>query len=162
MPSKSWAKLNHLQLGRYAEYYAKMEFASYGFEVYTSEVDDHGIDFIAKKKNGNFLELQVKAVRQKNYIFMQKEKWNINNLDTYLVLLLFEDGRLPDVYLIPATAWQSPNKLLCDKDYDGLKSKPEYGLNLSEKNMPLLEPYKFEIALKSFLYNEELRNETER
>lgn len=63
-------KLNHLQWGRYAEYYAKMEFASYGLDVYTSEVDDHGIDFIAKTKNGNFLEVQVKAVRETNYIFM--------------------------------------------------------------------------------------------
>ncbi len=52
MPDTNWSKLNKLQLGRYAEYYAKMEFASYGFEVYTSEVDDHGIDFIAKEKNG--------------------------------------------------------------------------------------------------------------
>jgi len=140
-----------LQLGRYAEYYAKMEFASYGFEVYTSEVDDHGIDFIAKNKNGEFIELQVKSVRQTNYIFMQKEKWNINNPRTYLVLLLFVDSKLPDVYLVPSTVWQTPNELFCDKDYEGLKSKPEYGMNLSKKNMPLLEPYKFEIALKSFL-----------
>ncbi|MBP1615460.1 MAG: hypothetical protein H6Q13_2908, partial [Bacteroidetes bacterium] len=71
--------LNKLQLGRYAEYYAKMEFASYGFEVYTSEVDDHGIDFIVKSKDGSFFEIQVKSVRQIGYVFMQKEKWNINN-----------------------------------------------------------------------------------
>ena len=49
MPNTSWSKLNHLQLGRYAEYYAKMEFASYGFEVYASEVDHHGVDFITKQ-----------------------------------------------------------------------------------------------------------------
>ena len=51
MPNLNWSKLTGLQLGRYAEYYAKMEFASYGFEVYTSEVDDHGVDFIAKKSS---------------------------------------------------------------------------------------------------------------
>ncbi|MEG6512510.1 DUF4365 domain-containing protein [Desulforamulus ruminis] len=126
-----------------------MEFASYGFEVYTSEVDDHGIDFIVKTKSGRFLEVQVKAIRQTNYVYMQKEKWDINNSDTYLTLLLFEDGRLPEVYLIPATDWKQPNDLLCDKDYEGLKSKPEYGLNLSKKNMPLLEPYKIEKILMS-------------
>ena len=53
MPNLNWNKLSGLQLGRYAEYYAKMEFASYGFEVYTSEVDDHGVDFIAKSPNDN-------------------------------------------------------------------------------------------------------------
>jgi len=28
MPNTHWSKLNNLQLGRYAEYYAKIEFAS--------------------------------------------------------------------------------------------------------------------------------------
>ena len=41
MPNMKWDKLNQRQLGRYGEYYAKMEFASYGYDVYTSEVDDH-------------------------------------------------------------------------------------------------------------------------
>ncbi len=149
MPSTDWSKLNHLQLGRYAEYYAKMEFASYGFEIYTSEVDDHGIDFIAKYKDGQFFELQVKAVRQTNYIFMKKDKWDICDLNTYLILMIFSDGKLPNVYLIPATAWKTPNSLLCDNNYDGLKSVPEYGVNLSKKNMPLLDAYKIETAIES-------------
>ena len=37
MPNKNWAILNSLQLGRYAEYFARMEFASYGLEVFSSE-----------------------------------------------------------------------------------------------------------------------------
>ena len=49
MPNTNWSELSHLQLGRYAEYYAKMEFASFGYDVYTSEVDDHGVDFVARK-----------------------------------------------------------------------------------------------------------------
>ena len=64
MPNLNWSKLNHMQLGRYAEYYAKMEFTSYGYDVYTSEVDDHGVDFIAKNPTGHFWEVQVKAVRE--------------------------------------------------------------------------------------------------
>ena len=58
-----WTKLNSLQVGKYAEYFAKMEFASYGLEVYTTEVDDRGIDFIVKNKNGRFCEIQVKFSR---------------------------------------------------------------------------------------------------
>lgn len=149
MPSTDWSRLNHLQLGRYAEYYAKMEFASYGFDIYTSEVDDHGIDFIAKSKDGRFLELQVKAVRQTNYIYLKKDKWNIDDPDTYLVLMLFEDGKLPYVYLIPASAWKTPDVLLCDKNYDGLKSAPEYGVNISKKNMSLLEKYALDKTIRS-------------
>ena len=65
MPNTDWSKLNSLQLGRYAEYFAKMEFASYGLEVYTCEVDDHGVDFIVKDKKGRFCEIQVKSLRNK-------------------------------------------------------------------------------------------------
>ena len=78
MPSTNWSKLSPLQLGRYAEYYAKMEFASYGFEVYTSEVDDHGVDFIAKNPHNNqFYEVQVKSIRNTGYVFVQKDKIEI-------------------------------------------------------------------------------------
>jgi len=151
MPNTSWSILNNLQLGRYGEYYAKMEFASYGFEVYTAEVDDHGIDFIVKSKDGSFFEIQVKSVRQTGYVFMQKEKWNIDNSNTYLVLLLFKDGFLPEIYLMPATAWKTLNALLSDKDYEGLKSKPEYGIILSKKNMQILHLYKFEDVLPQLM-----------
>lgn len=151
MPNTNWSRLNTLQLGRYAEYFSKMEFVSYGFEVYTSEVDDHGIDFVAKTANGRFLEIQVKSLRwgQSNYVFMQKEKWDINNPNLYLVLIIFTDTQLPTTYLIPSTAWQMPSALFTDKDYTGLKSKPEYGLNLSMKNMPLLEPFRIESMVTS-------------
>ena len=55
MTNTNWSKLNKLQIGRYGEYFAMMEFASYGFEVYTSEVDDHGINFVVKTKaSGTF------------------------------------------------------------------------------------------------------------
>jgi hypothetical protein len=151
MPSMNWSKLNHIQLGRYAEYYAKMEFASYGLDIYTSEVDDHGIDFVAKTKDGSFLELQVKAIRQNNYVFMKKDKWDIDDENTFLILLIFEDNNMPRVYMIPSNAWKTPNGLLCDNDYEGLKSEPEYGINVSKKNMPLLMYYEVEKSIESIL-----------
>ena len=45
-----WGKLNSMQLGRYAEYFVKMEFTRHGFDVYTAEVDDKGIDFVVRKE----------------------------------------------------------------------------------------------------------------
>lgn len=56
MPNKKRSELNGLQLGRYGEYFAKMELASYGFDVYTSEVDDHGIDFVVRINKESFLK----------------------------------------------------------------------------------------------------------
>lgn len=118
---------------------------------FIQEVDDHGIDFVAKTKNGQFLEFQVKAIHKTNYTFMKKDKWNIDDPNMYLILLIFSDYKIPDVHMIPATSWKTPNALLCDKDYIGLKSAPEYGVNISKKNMPLLEAYKIEKTIKSII-----------
>ena len=142
MPNLDWSRLNSLQLGRYAEYYAKMEFTSYGYDVYTSEVDDHGVDFIAKAPSGRFLEVQVKATRD-SYVFIRKDKITLD--DAHLVCYMrFTDGALPMVYLIPATVWNTPNALFVSRDYDkpGQSSKPEWGINYSEKNRDMLEPYR--------------------
>jgi len=130
-----------------------MEFASYGFEVYTSEVDEHGIDFIIKTKKGMFLEIQVKSIRygKTNYVFMTKDKWDVNNPNLFLSLLIFQEKKMPGLYLIPAEAWKEPNALLCDKDYVGLRSKPEYGLNISRKNIVLLEKWQFDDMVVSLM-----------
>lgn len=37
----------------------------------------------------------------------------------------------------------SPNALPVDREYEGKKRKPEWGLNLSTKNILLLEDYVF-------------------
>lgn len=48
-----------------------MEFASYGYDVYTSEVDDHGVDFVARNpRDGQYYEIQVKAVRNLDYVYI--------------------------------------------------------------------------------------------
>lgn len=145
MPNTNWSMLTHLQLGRYAEYYAKMEFASYGYEVYTSEVDDHGVDFIAKLPNtDNFLEVQVKAVRDNGYVYITKAKMPKLSNSRLVCYLNFTDGKLPDVFVIPASVWTSPNGIFVDRPYDkpGQKSAPEWGIQVSKKNYHLLEEYK--------------------
>ena len=144
MPNLKWSQLSGMQLGRYAEYYAKMEFTSYGYDVYTSEVDDHGVDFVAKY-DGKFYEVQVKSVRQDGYLYIPKEKVIVS--DNFLICYMrFTDDNLPDVFVFPATVWNSPNALFVDRPYDkpGQKSKPEYGISYNKKNAPLLEKYRAE------------------
>jgi hypothetical protein len=138
-----WSKLNNQQIGKFAEYFVKMELAMYGFQVYCTEVDDRGIDFVARYDKGPFVELQVKSLRSFSYVFMHKEKF-LPREHLYLALGLLLDGQPPELFLIPSTAWKNRNGMFVNHDYDGLESKPEWGLNISEKNMPLLEPYRFE------------------
>ena len=152
MPRKKWSELSHMQLGRYGEYYAKMEFTSYGFDVYTSEVDDHGIDFIAKGKDDNYYEVQVKSVRNDNYVFIRKDKLVLD--DKHLICYIrFVDDELPDCYVFPSTVFVNPDgSLFSSKDYKGLKSKPEYGISTKKKeNLEALQKYKSESYLASII-----------
>ncbi len=143
MPNLYWSKLSRMQLGRYAEYYAKIEFTSFGFEVYTSEVDDHGVDFVVRDpKTKTFYEVQVKSIRDMGYVFMPKIYMELE--PTRLVCLLrFIEGELPEVYIIPAPAWKTPSALLVEHNYEQVnqKSRPEWGINVSKKNLQELSKY---------------------
>ncbi|WP_427914822.1 hypothetical protein ACPWT1_07895 [Ramlibacter sp. MMS24-I3-19] len=103
-----------------------MELTLQGFEVYTSEVDDRGVDFVMRRNGGSFYDVQVKSVRGYNYIFVRKKRFDIapNRL---LAAVLLHEGCAPDLYLIPVTAWLQPNQLLVSRDYDGKRSAPEWG-----------------------------------
>ena len=150
MDRYDWSRLNHLQVGRLAEYWVKMEFTLWGFEVYSSEVDDRGIDFVVRGHSQEFLEVQVKSVRGFSYIFFPKDRFEPRPILFGAIVLLFQ-GQPPSHFLIPAEAWLSPNELLVDREYEGRKSKPEYGINLSAKNMPLLVQYQFDQVVKRLL-----------
>ena len=90
-----------------------------------------------------YYEIQVKAVRNLDYVYIRKDKMVLSP-QRLVCLLLFEDGTLPTCYVIPSQVWKAPNELFVDRNYDkpGQCSKPEWGLNLSKKNLPLLEPYR--------------------
>ena len=73
MANQAWSELSSLQLGRVAERYAIIEFMSRGYDVFTPEVDDHGVDFIAKSKtSGKLYEIQVKAIRKCSFIIWKR------------------------------------------------------------------------------------------
>jgi hypothetical protein len=147
-----WSRLNALQVGRYAEYFVKMELTLFGFEVYTTEVDDRCVDFVMRRDGGQFYDVQVKSVRGYNYVFVPKDKFEIEP-HRLLALVVFHQDREPELYLIPMKAWMAPDALLVSRDYPGKASKPEWGINLSAKNQRALDEYQFEkmVALLSEL-----------
>ena len=65
--------LNKNQLGRYGEYFVKMEFTRLGLDVYSPEVDDKGIDCIVRTSTGRFFEIQVKSARGDSLITLPRK-----------------------------------------------------------------------------------------
>jgi len=146
----TWSELNRLQLGRYAEYLVKMEFALHGFDVYSSEIDDRGIDFVVRKDENTYYDIQVKSATlpRGDYIFLPKEKFNLRK-NLLAAIVIFRDGEMPELYLIPSLAWKQPDDLLAEYNYKEKKSRPEWGLRLSRKNLPLLSRFAFEKVIKT-------------
>ncbi len=138
-----WSRLNRLQVGRYAEYLVKMELTLAGFQVYSPEIDDRGIDFVARRGDGPYYEVQVKSLRESGYIFLSKDKTPLSPHRLIAVVIL-RDCQPPNLYLISTLAWERPNSLFVSHDYKGKKSDPEWGLNVSKKNQGLLDSYAFE------------------
>ena len=150
MQKQKWKDLSPLQIGKYSEYIAKMEFILYGFDVYSPELDDKGIDFIVRKDDSFYFDIQVKAVRDFNYIYFQKSKFQIRE-NLYAFILIYRKGLKPSMYLIPSNIWNKPNKLFVSRDYKGKKSVPEFGINLSEKNLPKLNEFLLEKTIENIL-----------
>ena len=146
-----WNRLNPMQLGRYAEYLAKMEFTLFGFEVYSAEVDNKGIDFVIRRGSDNYYDVQVKSCRRLNYVFFPKDKFEPNRNNLLAVIILFEDNTPPRLYLVPSTRWLQKDALFVSRDYEGKKSKPEWGLNLSKRNLHLLDEFIFERQIQKML-----------
>jgi hypothetical protein len=144
-----WSALNAQQLGRYGERLAHLEFSAHGFDVYVPDVDDRSVDFVVRSANRKFIEVQVKSLRNRGYVFMRKRLFQPHE-DLHVVLLVFADGLQPDIYLIPSMTWlASPLRAgFSSRDYGpGFKSEPEWGLQVTAKTPVLLEEFRFDRAV---------------
>jgi hypothetical protein len=146
----NWDHLNKQQVGAYGEYFLKMELTGRGFQVYTPEVDDRGVDFVARYKKGPFLEVQVKSIRKLGYVFVKKKHFELGP-NRYLAVVFLFKGKEPSIYMIPSTEWINGNKLLASNDYEGKKSEPEFGINITEAKLPNLAVFEFSNAIEKII-----------
>jgi hypothetical protein len=81
---------------------AKMEFVLWGCDVFTAEVDDHGIDFDVRTRQGRYCNVQVKRsglAADLACVVMQKQKFKIDPA-LLLALVQFTPGQAPAMYRI--------------------------------------------------------------
>src|SRR5438034_3501282 len=106
MLKTSYKHLNNIQKGSFAEAYAKMAFTLEGFEVYTTEYDDRGIDFVIRNKEGRFFSVQVKATGGSASPFIYAEKFEASP-DFLLCAVRLVEGEMPELYLARGTDWDA-------------------------------------------------------
>ena len=110
----------------------------------TPEIDDRGIDFIVKNKNKKYFEIQVKSLRKFDSVTIKKDKFDISNKNLFLTFILFTPKKMPDIYLFPAIKWKELNTLFRN-------NKNSWALNINEKNMVILNEYKFSNVIRGLL-----------
>ena len=143
-----WSRLNNLQKGSFGEHFAKMEFAMFGFLVFSSEVDDRGIDFVARTLNGDHHDVQVKTITGFNYTFVKESKFSEKLLICLIVLV---EGKPPQSFLFCGSDWgkEASSGLLAKNTYPSSK-EPEYGIHCAAKRQPQLDNYRFEAVVGKY------------
>ena len=136
-----WSSLTPLQVGRDAKCLVKREFGLHGFDISPPEVDEKGIDFVVSKEPGKYYDVKVKSCRENNYIFLEKDKFKLRD-NLLAAVVVYLEGKPPELFLIPSLSWNHPDKLLKDRNYEGKKSKPEWGLEPRHKE--LLQNFDFD------------------
>lgn len=145
-----WSRLNRIQKGTYGEYFAKMEFSMYGFEVYTAEVDDRGIDFVVRRERDRFYEVQVKTVTGYNLAFVNADKFK--RTEGFLVALTrLHEGSPPNLFLFRGSDWNGATDLLTFNAYEGKKSPPAYEVHLTKGRDEELERFAFDRVVESLV-----------
>ncbi len=149
MLTLDWQELNKFRLNQNAKLSVMEAFSSHGFSVSELRSRNAEVDFSVSFGFSPNFDIKVKAVRGWNYIFFVKEKFSLR-ASLYVVAVLYHYGHeLPSLYLIPSLVWEKPNRLFVSRNYVGKKSKPEWGIDLYDKNMPMLKEYAFEKMIQT-------------
>jgi len=137
-----WSELNNTRKGRCAEYLVCMQLSLAGVDVYRSEVDDRGIDFVircSREQKIKHYDIQVKSGTINNWLFVPKDKF-IPRENLLLALAVFrKNADLPLFFLIPSLDIPSRKDLFTYRPYKGKKTKPEWGITPKESNIHILE-----------------------
>jgi hypothetical protein len=145
-----WSRLTPQTLGQYAEHYAKLRFIECGLDAYSAGPNDRAIDCLIRYAPGRCLEVCVRATRNRNRVAIEKalvgsnpERVKARLSQAFCVaFFLFDDGREPEMYLIPGDAWLEPNPCLVDSD-EADELGPRLEINPLEKYEEILNKYRF-------------------
>ena len=117
------------------------EFEKQGFEV------EHLKDsIISVKKGGVQYKVFTKSLTKGDYTFHRKTYLELKE-NNYVVLVLYEIeavDKVKAIYLMPSVEWREPDETFIAPNYEGKKSKPEYGIRVSPKHFARLDEFRFE------------------
>ena len=151
-----WASASKQSTGAAGEMLVAARFALAGFVVYRPLADEAGVDLLVDLGGRHHLKVQVKTVRPQkgggSYAFARKKYFDTATMAMALVVLP-HDAEQPEFYLIQGQEWllDPPPPPLVSRDYEGLKSEPEYGVHVSAKDRTALQRWAFDRAVSTLV-----------
>ena len=120
----------------------------YGLLVFSAEVDDRGIDFVARRNDGVHFDVQVKTITKRNYTYISQSKFS-EKLVVCLVVL--SELSSPEMFLFLGSDWSKDKSgLLSHKKFPSQK-EAEYGINITMERLPLLQEFLFNKRVSALL-----------
>lgn len=130
------------------------ELMKLGLEVQYTTEREIPIDIIAELQNNITIKLIVRIVSpESQYTWIEKSKLDTEDEHLFIAALYRKSNINNIIYLLPATNWKHDNPPFRIKNYDkpGLVSKPEYGINFSQKTLELIENYRLKIIVSKLI-----------
>jgi hypothetical protein len=137
-----WTQATPTTLGAAAELIVAAQFALSGYHVFRPLTDTRGAELLLDLGGGRHLLVRVKAVRGPNYAFVSKSSFPLEAHRAVALLIFPEESEQPELFVIPASVWLEPAGPFVAPDYEGLKSKPEYGIRLNNQWREQLAPWR--------------------
>ncbi len=124
----------------------------YGLLVFSSEVDDRGIDFVARNDAGCHFDVQVKTVTGHNYTYVTESKFRDS---LWVCLVVLEEGQAPRTYLFSGKDWAGDTEGLLKRQHFPNAKEPEFGIHLTKSREPILEKYRLDHVIGRLLTENE-------
>lgn len=111
-------------------------------EVLVTQEMDMEIDIIAELENGEAIRIVVRSASpDSQYTWISQNKFDISDDRLYMAVVYEKIPSNKVIYLIPSIKWQNSKEIFKTKNYGkpGQVSKPEYGINFSQKTIDEIE-----------------------
>ena len=119
-----------------------MAFTLEGFEVYRTEYDDRGIDFVIRNEERKYFSVQVKAVGESANPFVYADKFETTSDFLFCAVHLVE-GKTPEIFLARGTDWNEEKEFLHFNPGGG-KAGAYFEMRFAEKYAKSSERHRFE------------------
>lgn len=147
-----WRSMSPIKVGRYGKYLAKQKLARLGLDVFPDGLPDHDADVVVRSRDrGKYFDIQVRTLRRwGNYFFITEDEFPQKD-GAYLALVVLPEDSEPEYCLLAQSAWgEGHPKYLVHYHYVGRKSRPEYGIRMTENVMQeLLRNYRMDSVAAS-------------